>query len=113
MNHTNQLNPNLLNCIHAGDFTFDLYDSDNSQLDTRFPRSIPHILGVCSASQLNWRTGGNDEVAIMFENSDFEKFWFHATWDTYDYILEFFGFTQDQRQALAKKLNIFTWGIYE
>ena len=113
MNHINQNNPNLLNCIHAGDFTFDLYESDNSKLDIIFPNRIPHILGICSASELNWRTGSNDEVAIMFEDADFQKFWFHATWDTYDWILRNFGFTQDQAQELAKKLKIFTWGIYE
>ena len=113
MNYTNQLNPNLLNCIHAGEFTYDIHEADNSQLNTLFPHEIPYILGVCNASKLNWRTGGNDEVAIMFENSNFEEFWFHAGWDTYDWILEIFGFTQDQREALAKRLGISTWGIYE
>ena len=113
MAHINQNNPNLLNRIHAADFTFDLYESDNSKLDTRFPHKIPHILGICKAMDLNWGSRDRDEVAIMFEDADFQKFWFHATWDTYDWILEIFGFTKNQAQELAKKLKIFTWGIYE
>lgn len=113
MNNDNQNNPNLLNCIHADNFISDLHEPDNSKLNIIFPHRIPHILGVCNASQLNWWPGGNDEVVIMFEDADFQKFWFHASWDTYDWILGLFGFTRDQAQELAKKLKISTWGIYE